>query len=133
MRNRAPLTLMEIMLLMLVFSVAAAVCMRVFVKSNEISRQNEARDQAVIITQSAAELIRHSGGDLTTAADELGGQAEGDTLTVKYGSAGEYTLHAKRIPSDIGGLGKAQVWASDADGQELYSLCVMWQEENTYE
>ena len=129
MKNKTPLALIEMMLLMLVFAFVAAVCLRVFVKSGEISRQSEARDYAVVETQSAAEIIRGCGGDFGFAAQKLGGETDGDTLTVHYAEK-NITLYAKREESDNSLLGKARVWAEYENDDELFALEVMWQEGN---
>lgn len=58
MRSKAPLALMEQMVMLLVFALAAALCLQAFVKSDEISASCEARDRAMTLCQSAAEVIR---------------------------------------------------------------------------
>ena len=58
MRSKAPLVLMEQMVMLLVFALAAALCMQAFVKSDQLSQQIVDRDQAVSLCQNAAEAIR---------------------------------------------------------------------------
>ena len=65
MRSKAPLMMMEQMVMLLVFALAAALCLQAFVKSDEMSRRSEARDRAVAEAQNAAELIRYYGGDIS--------------------------------------------------------------------
>ena len=60
MRSKAPLVLMEQMVMLLVFALAAALCMQAFVKSDQLSQQIVDRDQAVSLCQNAAEAIRAS-------------------------------------------------------------------------
>ena len=48
MRSKAPLVLMEQAVMVLVFALAAALCLRAFVWSDQLSRQNEARDRAPV-------------------------------------------------------------------------------------
>lgn len=79
MKSKAPLALMEQMVMLLVFALAAALCLQAFVKSDRISRQSEARDRAAVLCQSVAETIRHNGGVAETregsghgGLDELG-------------------------------------------------------------
>ena len=73
MKSRAPLALMEQMVMLLVFALAAALCLQAFVRSDNISRQSEARDRAAMLVQSAAEAIQAYGGD---ACDAFAGAAE---------------------------------------------------------
>ena len=81
MKSRAPLALMEQMVMLLVFALAAALCLQAFVRSDNISRQSEARDRAAMLVQSAAEAIQSYGGDacdaFAGAAELLGGEAAG--------------------------------------------------------
>ena len=50
MKSKAPLMLMEQMVMLLVFALAAALCLQAFVKADEISKQAEARDRAVLVS-----------------------------------------------------------------------------------
>lgn len=138
MKSKAPLVLMEQMVMLLVFALAAALCLQAFVKSDQLSQQGEVRDRAVTLCQNAAEAIRATGGDFPKAAELLEAtQHERDALTVEYqedwtpaGESMRYTLGVSRIESDLPGLGKAAVWLRDEQGEaELFRLEVAWQEE----
>ena len=59
MKSKAPLMLMEQMVMLLVFAIAAALCLQGFVKSSDISKLSRARDMAVIEAQNAAEAVRN--------------------------------------------------------------------------
>lgn len=90
MRSKAPLILMEQMVMLLVFALAAALCLQAFVKSDAISSRGEARDHAAALCQTAAETVRHYGGTaqnaLSRAAEDLGAaySEEFVTLTLDY-------------------------------------------------
>ena len=58
MRSKAPLVLMEQLVMVLVFALAAALCVQVFVLSDQTSRSHEARDRAVVAAQNAAENLK---------------------------------------------------------------------------
>ena len=58
MRSKAPLAMMEQMVMLLVFALAAALCLQAFVKSDQMSKRMEAQDRAATLCQSAAEVIR---------------------------------------------------------------------------
>ena len=60
MRNKTPLVIMEQIIMILVFTVAAALCMQVFVYSNKLSVQNQQRDNAVLLAQNMAERLKYS-------------------------------------------------------------------------
>lgn len=141
MRNRAPLALMEQVVMLAVFALAAALCLEAFVKSEEISREWEARDRAVLACENAAEAVRWSGGNLEKAAEKLGvaDRPEETTLSVCYdgdwtpadGKNCVYRLTVERVDSALAGLGKARVSAVEEAGQkELFALEIAWQEED---
>ena len=84
MKQKAPLNLMEQLVMVLVFALAAAVCLQVFVLSERISLRCEERDRAVLAAQSAAEVLKGSGGNYEQAARTLGGTANGQRWRLYY-------------------------------------------------
>ena len=54
-RSKSPLALMEQVIMVLVFALAAAICVEAFVKARTMSIQSRTRDRAVEICESAAE------------------------------------------------------------------------------
>lgn len=132
MKSKAPLLLMEQMVMLLVFALAAAICLRSFVLSDRLSRRGEARDRGVTLAQTAAETIRHQGGTpeaaLEQAALSLGGRYEGGTLTLAEGEGDEAVLlTARGKESDLPGLSKA-VLLVEWEGETVFELTVAWQE-----
>ena len=146
MRNKTPLALMEQTIMVLVFALAAALCLWVFVWSDQSSKATEARDQAAVAAQGAAEAIKHageSGGDaeavLEATAAELGGtyDAQAGELVVGYddgwnGSGGtdgaSFVLYARPAETDLKGLGEAEVEVVDAtSGEPVFTIPVAWQ------
>ena len=73
MRSKTPLAMMELLVMLLVFALAAAVCVQVFVFAGADSRRDAARDRALAEVQNAAECIKSLRGDYETAARRLGG------------------------------------------------------------
>lgn len=136
MRSKAPLVLMEQMVMLLVFALAAALCMQAFVKSDQLSRQIVDRDQAVSLCQNAAEALRAAKGDFSRAAELLeAGEYDEDSLKIHYtedwtlAEDTRYTLGASRLEEEQPGLGKASVWLRDElEDTELFRLEVAWQE-----
>lgn len=141
MRSKAPLILMEQMVMLLVFALASALCLQAFVKSDDLSARSEARDRAVTAAQTAAETIRHNAGDMEQAAAALGAaQYDESSLLVAYDSDWDiaqdtmrYHLGAVLVDSGVDGLGTAQIWVRDEgaeeDESELLRFEVSWQEE----
>lgn len=142
-RSKAPLAMMEQMVMLLVFALAAALCLQAFVKSDGLSKRGESRDRAAVLCQNAAEVLRSTGGDFGAAAEKLeAAQYTQDSFQIFYGEDWQscamtapnvypfgYTLGASRLETDVPGLGKAGVWVQmDETGEELFRLEVAWQE-----
>ena len=142
MRSKAPLAMMEQMVMILVFALAAALCLQAFVKSDRMSRESGERDRAAELCQSAAEAIRAAHGDFQQAAE---------LLDVSYGSYAQeepafsvhyhedwtlsdtreyaYCLRAESVDSGIDGLGKASVSVVETETLEsIFAIEVCWQE-----
>lgn len=135
--------------MLLVFALAAALCLQAFVKADGISMRGENRSYAQVAAQNAAEIIRHSGGSiehaLSKAADRLGGTYGGDGLDLYYDEEwsetekeGKYHLTAHGLLPEVPGLCKALVQVKEkGDGQEeeeiLFEIEIAWQEVDSHE
>ena len=137
MKSKAPLAMMEQMIMVLVFALAAALCLQAFVRSDQMSRRAEARDRAMTLCQTAAEVIRHSNGNFEDAAEKLGLELDQDGAISCYydehwepipGREGTYLLRIHGLSDVSPGLGKASVSVSEADGEALFELEATWQE-----
>ena len=68
--SKTPLFLMELLIMLLVFSVSAAICLQVFAGARRISEESRRLDAAVMLAQTATETWKANHGDLEeTAAD----------------------------------------------------------------
>jgi len=136
MKNKAPLALMEQTLMVLVFALAAGLCLQVFVFSGQIMRRCEARDRAVLEVQNAAEVWKMNGGDAEECARKLGGTSDGDTWQIGYdadweetdGSEAQYLIWVVPVETDDPLLGAADISARTAEGEHLFQLRIAWQE-----
>ena len=146
-KSKAPLVMLEQMVMLLVFALAAALCLQAFVKSDSLSRASEARDRAALLCQSVAEELRLD-GDIETALTRLHGEAyEQDGVYHSFydedwnyiGSIpgcgtgkpeAVYRLEVQLADGGAKGLGMARVEAvSIQDGTAVFSLEVAWQTE----
>lgn len=64
MKNKAVLSLMEQVIMILVFAVAAAICLRVFMHADSVSQTSSLTDSAYLMAQNAAEMIKNSSGEI---------------------------------------------------------------------
>ncbi len=124
MKNKAPLALTELLIMLLVFALAAALCLQAFAKADHISEESARLDAAVTAAQSGAEVLKSCGGDLRRAAAILGGTTDGEHWHMDYET---YSLHI--APADSGHplLGCAEVLALDPRGEVIFTLPVTWQ------
>lgn len=145
-RGKAPLVLMEQLAMLLVFALAAAVCLRIFVASDQLSLQLQDRDRAALLCQNTAELLRANGGDVEDALTQVGGAApgrrEGFGCFALYGPdwsefvpdgarSASYTLRVQALDSGVSGLGKAEIEAyrwQNGEMESLFRLETAWQE-----
>ena len=108
MKSKAPLALIEQLVMLLVFALAAALCLRGFVWAELRSQRMEARTHAVTLVQSAYDQ------DWQPVSGE-----------------GAYHLTAQEIPPETTGLQAAQVELKTSGDQPevLFALKIAWQEE----
>ena len=111
MKSRATLMLLEQLLMLLVFSLAAALCLRCFVRASEIQKETARRDEAVLIAQNAAEMLK-AGEDLETMLTDS-----------------EYRLKVLDVPEDVQGFRKAEILVLYGEDL-LFRLTTGWQEAN---
>ena len=70
-RSKTPLFLMELIIMLLVFSISAAVCLQVFSGAKKISEESRKLDIAVMQVQTIAECWKASQGNLKETAEML--------------------------------------------------------------
>lgn len=140
MKNSAFLALMEQMVMTLVFALSAALCLQVFVLSEQMSLRSEAQSHALIITQSAAEALKGSRGNLEFCSGLLGGSMQEDSWNIHYNDQWEatdtdaaYELQVIVHPATSNCLRSATLSAQSADGDTLVTFDVSWQEVCSYE
>lgn len=132
--SRSTLVLMEQVIMVLVFALAAALCVQVFVYASLQSKGNDERDRAVELAQSTAETIKHAGGlagarEMDTYYDE-NWMADNDTTGYAY------RLDIHTLGGAVDGLGQAAVRVlkntDEPDDEVLVELTVAWQEVDAY-
>jgi len=134
MRNRAPLALIEQVVMLLVFVLAAALCIGCFVWADNRSAESADRDSALLKLQNVAEAIKHCGGDMDAAANICGGFWDGENLVVLYDSRwnetsgnAEYVLLSQETESGSELLGRAELTVCRGE-ESLAALDICWQE-----
>ena len=125
MKSKAPLPLMEQLIMILVFALAATFCVQGFALAGRLSRRQEARSQAVIPAQNAAELLKYTSGDYEQVAQTLGGTWDGHCLTVSLKDS--CLLQVIPVETDTPLLGSAHIQVVDGE-DVLFEITTAWQE-----
>jgi type II secretory pathway pseudopilin PulG len=125
--------LIELLLAIMIFAIASAICMKVFVLSHQIAAGSNDLNHAVVAAQSGAECFKASSGDLSETANLLGGNygAESDTVALYFDAAWkhagsssyDYILEIKQF-SNQDGLIDGEVTVSDISGDLIFSIPV---------
>jgi len=138
MKNKVTLVLIELAVMLTVFALAAALCLNAFVWSDEISKNCEAQERALLHAQNAAEILKYTGGDLEEASNLLGGTVSGAQWTLLFDEEGQVIAQKEKAVYDVlvevtdSGhqlLGTALVTARrTTDQKELFCITAAWQE-----
>lgn len=142
-RSKAPLAMMEQMVMLLVFALAAALCLQAFVKSDSMSKNGEARDRAVVLCQNAAEALGAAYGDFEETAELLGVPSSypgwGEEAAVLHYDEDwtlvdtddcAYQLWIEPLNSGVDRLGKAKISVTEKSSFDaIFEIEVAWQEE----
>ena len=98
--TRSGLFAIELLIAVGVFSLCAAICVGLFVRSEVMSQDSADLNRAVAEARSAAECFKAVGGDLEKTAELTGGEVlDGDALFIEFGGFLDYTralLEVKR-------------------------------------
>lgn len=136
--NKTPLALMEQVIMVFVFALAAALCVQVFVYARTMSVNMERRDQAMVVCQSIAETAKVYAGRVGEMCKSLdAGEGENELFlfydeewkTVKADDANACYKVWFRVLEKSEFCGEGEVVALTlADETEIFSLEIAWQE-----
>ena len=124
-RSKAPLALMEQIIMIFVFALAAAVCLQAFVYSDTLSKKGEQRDLAVTRAQKLAEYCKAEQGNLDEVSRIFPATRKEDGLSVRYPEE-KMRMYLRVIQSDEY-YEKAIISVEDEKGEEIFSIQTAWQ------
>lgn len=141
MKNKAPLALMEQLIMLLVFALAAALCLQIFVLSGQVSADCRMRSHGITVAQNAAEALKASGGDLEQCAVICGGSWDADSWQIPFDDnwqvtgeeTAQFLLQVTLAEEEIPLLGTAQITVETINGESLVGFSVSWQEDDNAE
>lgn len=122
--------LMELLLAIMIFALAAAFCLSIFIHAKESSDNSAVLTQAVLMSRSAAECFKATGGNLSNTAAILGGLEDDDTVTVFYDEERQSTEQKGSAFTLLGtkssnkGISTLDISVTDGAGEQIYSLSV---------
>ncbi len=129
MRSKAPLVMMEQIVMVLIFALAAALCLQAFVLSGQISNKMEAKNRAVVEAQNAAETLK-SGG-LKQYMEEYAVVQDGEVYKTLFDKdwnivpeekQAKYSLELTFTESELPNLWRAVICVSELEGEELFTI-----------
>jgi hypothetical protein len=136
MKSKAPLVMMEQIIMVLVFSLAAALCLQTFVLSGKISKRTETKNRAAVEAQNVAELMKADGVKRFSEHYKPEKSEEGyktlfteDWQITKEDNSSEYTMTVSYENVPELSLWKAEIILVTADGEELVRIPVAGQTE----
>lgn len=78
-KSKTSLFLLELSIALLFLSICSAVCMKIFAHAGVIIKNTQVLNQAVSVSQTAAEYYKASNADLVLTAEKLGARVKGTT------------------------------------------------------
>ena len=130
MRNKTFLVLMEQLVMILVFALAAALCLQAFAFARRTALRHEQRDRAVLEAQNAAEAMKSDWQEYCAAFSGDGTYAllyDTEWQPVREDAA--YILAITPLETESPYLWEAEVCVRTAAGDVLISLPVAGQKE----
>lgn len=141
MKNKSPLFLMEQLSMLLVFALAAALCLQGFTLAARSSRRQESVSYAATQVQTAAEFLKSTHGDYEQAALHYGGSWNNEQWIIHYdeswnpsshSQAGAYMLTVVPIETDPTLMEGAHLRMMQGE-DILFEIQVAWQEVESHE
>lgn len=131
MKNKSFLMLIEQQIMIMVFAVAAAICIKTFVYSDLVSRNTEVRDSAVVAAQNAAQCLKQAEGDIDSVSERFGGRNENGAWVIEYGDDWTQSDEASfrivvLVRDDQKYIGEGVIRVYDGD-ELVFEMPVSWQ------
>ena len=124
MKNKTFLPMIEQMIMILIFALAAAFCLRGFAAASRISKRQAVLTEAVGTVQNTAEILKSSHGDFELASELLNGSLTAEGLQIP---ADDYVVIVHTAAKEHDFLSSAKIEVM-YDAETLYELTVSWQE-----
>lgn len=135
MRNKAKLVMIEQIVMILVFALAATICVRMFVLSEKLSKTYGDTDRAVLAAQNAAELLKSDGiagyisetNVIQTAQDEWVTFFDSKWSVTDEEDKRKFSLKVNYTEDEDACLWRADIVVCSAEDVELFCIPVAGQ------
>lgn len=124
-RSKAPLALMEQIIMILVFALTAAVCLQAFVYSNQLSKEGERQNVAAVYAQEIAEYCKTEKGNMDILCQQLAGEKIADGFVVSKPE--ERMKIVVQLSENSDYIQKAKVSVTSYEGTTYYTMDIAWQ------
>lgn len=124
-RSKAPLALMEQIIMILVFALTAAVCLQAFVYSNNLSEAGDKENLAASHAQEVVETCKMLSGDFEQVQQRLSGERTENGIRVFY-EEDQMTV-VLEVTEQSEWLTRAKVSVQDNDHKEIFGVDTAWQ------
>ena len=137
MNRKSVLHLMELLIMVLVFAIAASVCVQCFAYAHRLSKEQEKKTAAILMVQNAAELLKGASGDFSAIESQLGGSGTEQVWQVPMDQNWDavpkleqatYLLLIEKTSATAPYLGMASMQLQ-CRGETLVEITVAWQED----
>lgn len=136
MKSKASLSMMELVIMILVFAIAATVCVRIFVHAEITSLDQLHRDDAMLLCENLTETLKSNGGNIRAAAKAFGTDCSEDAASLRLcfdaslqpcapGDAAYFLNLVLNENGTYAAEGTLNVISDD--GKLLYSMVSAWQ------
>ena len=138
--SRSTLFFIELLIVILLFALCAAVCLNLFVAADRMSNDSDDLNHAVLLTKTAAGCYKAADGDLTVWCRLMNASeysVNNDTATIYYDAQWQQAAEAhtdgfylritsKPAPTSFGSfsLCEADIIVGQSNGEEIFALQV---------
>ena len=130
-KSKAPLALIEQLIMILVFAVASIICVQGFVYANRLSQNSERKEIALEHIQEVTEYCKAKVGDWEQICDVLPGKITENGIQVMFEDEIKVVVTKKEDGNKY--LQKAEIVAYEKDGDKICGMDIAWQKEGTDE
>lgn len=136
MKSKAPLVMMEQIIMVLIFALAAALCLQTFVLAGKISKRTEAENRAMIEAQNAAEVVKAQGLEQYIRNQNAVETKEGYQIffdlewnVISEPEKAKYYLTVCPLNSDSKYIWRVDIVVTEKEDTELFRIPVAGQKE----